>query len=172
MAVISERDDFKFLITGTFLLAINAGYIAAVTFNNFNSTAVSHMTGNVVRNAAFIALGDFLKALQFFILIISFVVGSAFATSIVSGTRRFDLKKPYGMALMVESLILLGAYLTGDHRSYVSDCLASLACGFQNAMCTSYSGAVLRTTHLTGVLTDIGIGIKKFGFNLSYWSGI
>ena len=32
-----------------------------------------------------------------------------------------------------------------------------MACGLQNAMATSYSGAVIRTTHMTGILTDLGI---------------
>ncbi len=35
--------------------------------------------------------------------------------------------------------------------------LVSLACGLQNGMCTTFSGAVIRTTHVTGILTDIGL---------------
>ena len=34
---------------------------------------------------------------------------------------------------------------------------AAFACGLQNALATSYSGAVLRTTHMTGICTDIGL---------------
>jgi uncharacterized membrane protein YoaK (UPF0700 family) len=34
--------------------------------------------------------------------------------------------------------------------------LASAACGLQNAMVSSYSGALVRTTHMTGLVTDIG----------------
>ena len=30
------------------------------------------------------------------------------------------------------------------------------ACGLQNAMCTSHFGAIVRTTHVTGTVTDIG----------------
>ncbi|CAF1188152.1 unnamed protein product [Rotaria sp. Silwood1] len=39
----------------------------------------------------------------------------------------------------------------------LSTYLVSLACGLQNGMCTTFSGAVIRTTHMTGVLTDIGL---------------
>ncbi len=35
--------------------------------------------------------------------------------------------------------------------------LVSLACGLQNGMCTTFSGAVIRTTHVTGIITDIGL---------------
>lgn len=35
--------------------------------------------------------------------------------------------------------------------------MASFACGMQNALVTTYSGAVVRTTHLTGLFTDFGI---------------
>jgi uncharacterized membrane protein YoaK (UPF0700 family) len=35
----------------------------------------------------------------------------------------------------------------------------ALACGLQNAMCTTWSGAVVRTTHFTGTITDTGLVI-------------
>merc|ERR1719330_1315628 len=35
-------------------------------------------------------------------------------------------------------------------------CLAACASGLQNAMCTMHLGAVVRTTHVTGTVTDIG----------------
>jgi uncharacterized membrane protein YoaK (UPF0700 family) len=41
-----------------------------------------------------------------------------------------------------------------DHRAAY---WAALACGIQNAMASSYCGLVLRTTHVTGIVTDIGI---------------
>jgi len=34
-----------------------------------------------------------------------------------------------------------------------------MACGLQNAMATTFSGAVVRTTHLSGMFTDLGIGL-------------
>ncbi len=39
--------------------------------------------------------------------------------------------------------------------------LASAACGLQNAMITTFSGAVVRTTHMTGIITDLGIMIGE-----------
>ena len=37
--------------------------------------------------------------------------------------------------------------------------LAAMACGLQNGMATTYSGALIRTTHLSGMFTDLGIGL-------------
>lgn len=36
-----------------------------------------------------------------------------------------------------------------------------LACGLQNATITSAFGAIIRTTHLTGITTDLGIGLVR-----------
>ncbi|WP_316568022.1 DUF1275 family protein [Myxococcus sp. MxC21-1] len=35
--------------------------------------------------------------------------------------------------------------------------------GLQNALVTRVSGAVVRTTHITGILTDIGIQVVRLG---------
>jgi hypothetical protein len=45
------------------------------------------------------------------------------------------------------------------HRSWLTALCVLLP---QNAMVTAYSGAVLRTTHITGMSTDIGIVIGKY----------
>jgi uncharacterized membrane protein YoaK (UPF0700 family) len=42
--------------------------------------------------------------------------------------------------------------------------LLSLASGIQNATVTSAYGAVVRTTHLTGLTTDFGIGLVRLFF--------
>ncbi|MGL5336251.1 MAG: YoaK family protein, partial [Enterovibrio sp.] len=36
---------------------------------------------------------------------------------------------------------------------------AAAACGLQNAMVTTYSGAIIRTTHLTGIISDLGASV-------------
>ncbi len=43
--------------------------------------------------------------------------------------------------------------------------LICLGCGLQNGMCTTFSGAVIRTTHVTGILTDIGLIIGQAIFH-------
>lgn len=47
---------------------------------------------------------------------------------------------------------------------YIGAYLISLGCGLQNGMCTTFSGAVIRTTHVTGILTDIGLILGQATF--------
>ncbi len=76
----------------------------------------------------------------------------------------FDLRRTYGWALLLEAFFLWISYLVSNRAAaktgwWFSEYFAAIACGMQNALCTSYSGAILRTTHLTGACTDIGISI-------------
>jgi uncharacterized membrane protein YoaK (UPF0700 family) len=59
----------------------------------------------------------------------------------------------------MESLLLIVASRMLKNGEYMGDCLAAMACGLQNAMATHYSGAVIRTTHVTGIITDLGIAV-------------
>lgn len=47
-------------------------------------------------------------------------------------------------------------------RDYLLLILLCLICGIQNGTITSVSKSVLRTTHLTGITTDLGIGLVRF----------
>jgi uncharacterized membrane protein YoaK (UPF0700 family) len=47
------------------------------------------------------------------------------------------------------------ALLTSGHTSGVL--LIAMACGLQNATTSSYFGLMIRTTHVTGTVTDIGV---------------
>ncbi|MNT07349.1 hypothetical protein D3C72_1420490 [compost metagenome] len=47
-------------------------------------------------------------------------------------------------------------------RNYALLVLLCLTCGIQNGTITTVSKSVIRTTHLTGVTTDLGIGIVRF----------
>jgi uncharacterized membrane protein YoaK (UPF0700 family) len=47
-------------------------------------------------------------------------------------------------------------------RNYTLLALLCLTCGIQNGTITTVSKSVIRTTHLTGITTDLGIGIVRF----------
>jgi uncharacterized membrane protein YoaK (UPF0700 family) len=91
------------------------------------------------------------------------VVASFFIGSVLSGAiiRESALKlgRRYGVVLTIESALLFAACQMLMSGNYAGDCLAAMACGLQNAMATHYSGAVIRTTHMTGIITDVGIAV-------------
>jgi len=49
-----------------------------------------------------------------------------------------------------------------NHNNIFGIYSASCACGLQNAMMSTYSGAVVRTTHISGMFTDLGIFFGHF----------
>ena len=59
--------------------------------------------------------------------------------------------------MVIEAALLIAAQLLLNEGLFYAHFLASAACGLQNALATRYSGAVVRTTHLTGIFTDLGI---------------
>ncbi|CAK9069416.1 unnamed protein product [Durusdinium trenchii] len=93
---------------------------------------------------------------QAFGLVGMFVFGAFTCGLLIDKNQvHFGGKSWYGFALVLNGLLLITAALLPD--APICSCyLASMACGLQNAMCTSHFGAVVRTTHVTGTLTDIG----------------
>jgi uncharacterized membrane protein YoaK (UPF0700 family) len=75
----------------------------------------------------------------------------------------------YGVLLFGEASLLLGFFLISRQVDGSSartlDSVALLLCtamGMQNSLVTRLSGAVVRTTHLTGVVTDLGIEMARW----------
>ena len=67
----------------------------------------------------------------------------------------------YGVALLIESVLLFASAYSFHQGSLLGEYFAAAASGLQNAMATTYSGATLRTTHLTGIVTDLGTSIGQ-----------
>ena len=65
----------------------------------------------------------------------------------------------YGVGLLVEAVLLSVAWGCFTFGAAGGDVAASAAAGLQNGLLTTWSGAILRTTHVTGVVTDIGVGL-------------
>lgn len=100
--------------------------------------------------------GNFADALWFLLLILSFIFGS-FVSGYTTGDNKFRLGRAYGNLLLLESCALFVVFFLLKYEVYAAVFAAAFACGLQNAMATSYSGAALRTTHVTGMCTDVGV---------------
>ncbi|MCC7431582.1 DUF1275 domain-containing protein [bacterium] len=156
-----QRDkNYKWIVLGGTILAINAGFINSVSFLGMYHQAVSHTTGNVTRLG--IELANLNKqVLVLFFMLLSFLFGSIVSGLIISGNS-LKLGRRYGIALMVEAFFLFLSIFFLNKQNVFGEYFASVACGLQNAMATTYTGAILRTTHVTGILTDIGVLIGHF----------
>jgi hypothetical protein len=74
----------------------------------------------------------------------------------IVGDSKFTLGAPYGICLAIESATLFASFLFLRKEYVLGEWCAAFAMGIQNAMVTSFSGMAIRTTHMTGLLTDIG----------------
>ncbi|TMP06973.1 DUF1275 domain-containing protein [Pseudoalteromonas sp. S3178] len=149
----------KWVEYGAFALAFIAGIVNAVGLLGFEHQAISHLSGSVTLLGIKL-MSSTSAALLLMSIVLSFMLGSALSGFLLTGGS-LKLGRHYDTLLFIEGLLLLlSAYLL--NQSYVYGItLASAACGLQNALATNYSGAVVRTTHLTGIFTDLGLMLGK-----------
>jgi uncharacterized membrane protein YoaK (UPF0700 family) len=135
--------------------AANAGGFLAV------HQYTSHMSGVVAAMADNLVLGRIRLVLIGFLAVCSFLAGSISTTLLILWARRRRLQSEYALPLLCESMLFAAFAVTTTvlHEQKVAGTIALLcfAMGLQNAMITKLSGSVIRTTHITGMVTDIGI---------------
>lgn len=143
--------------------AVNAGGLFAV------GQYTSHMSGIVAAMADNLALGSLLLVLRGAEAVLAFLSGAYLTTLMIRYSRERSLKSTYSAPLVFEAVLLMlfgltgHAYLQGHPLSW-TPVLLCFTMGLQNAMITKISGAVIRTTHLTGMITDIGISLGRLTY--------
>lgn len=150
-------------LTLTFVAgATNAGGFLAV------GQYTSHMTGVVSTIADALVLGHVLLALGSLSMLLAFLGGAMCTAVLVNWGLRRDLLSAYGLPLLLESLLLLIFGLFGGAINLMGAIFVPLTVlllcfimGLQNAVITKISRAEIRTTHVTGLLTDFGIELGK-----------
>ncbi len=146
----------RWVWAGAWALAFVAGIVNVVGLLGFEHQAVTHITGTTSMLAAALAAHDGAAALHFSAIIGSFVAGTVLSGFLIQDST-LQLGRRYGIALLLESSLLCIAVPLLNRNSIFGIYSASCACGLQNAMVSTYSGAVVRTTHLSGMFTDLGI---------------
>ncbi|AMP39458.1 MULTISPECIES: YoaK family protein [Ralstonia solanacearum species complex] len=147
--------------------AANAGGFLAV------KQYTSHMSGIVSAVADDLVLGDFALVLAGLASLLAFLGGAACTAVLVNWGRRRSTQSAFALPLLLEAALLLGFGLMGaslsQYRVVFVPVTVALLCfmmGLQNAIITKISRAEIRTTHVTGLTTDIGIEIGK----ALYWN--
>lgn len=144
------------------VLPFVAGTVNATGFY-IVGTYTSHVTGSVARVGDDLAQGNKAGALRAMLLVASFFFGALLAAALAERAHKTG-RSPYSGTLEMEALALgviaaLGVTEPkGIHwLNTLTTALLCVAMGMQNALVTNLSGAVVRTTHLTGIVTDMGI---------------
>lgn len=154
-----------------FALAFIAGAANAGAFLAVN-LYTSHMSGIVSSLADHLVLGEFTLALAALGAVLSFLLGAMVSAIMINYGHRRALRSQFALPLLLEASLfllfgLMGSTLAGVTTLFVPATVMLLCfmMGLQNAVITKISGAVVRTTHLTGIITDLGIELGK----LVYW---
>ena len=148
--------------------ALNAGGFLVI------GQYTSHMTGIVSAAADNLVLGEFAMTAGAALALLSFVVGAGTSAWLVNHARRQANPNIYAAPLRIEAALLLVFGIVGaslrPHTLGSMSATAVVLCftmGLQNALVTKISNAEIRTTHITGLVTDIGIELGK----RIYWRG-
>jgi uncharacterized membrane protein YoaK (UPF0700 family) len=144
------------VLAGGWALAFIAGIVNVVGLLGFEHQAISHLTGTTSMLAAALAARDFSAAGRLAAVIGSFLAGTVLSGFVIQDST-LQLGRRYGVALLLESVLLCVSVPLFEHRNVCGVYAAACACGLQNAMVSTYSGAVVRTTHVSGMFTDLGI---------------
>jgi uncharacterized membrane protein YoaK (UPF0700 family) len=142
--------------------ATNAGGFLAV------GQYTSHMTGMVSAMADNIVLGHASLVLAALAGLIAFIVGAMTTAILVNWGMRRSLRSAYSLPLLLEAALLLLFGLLGASLGLQTALLVPLTVlllcfmmGLQNAVISKISHAEIRTTHVTGLVTDLGIELGK-----------
>ncbi|WP_131105311.1 YoaK family protein [Ornithinimicrobium sufpigmenti] len=151
-----------------YLLAWVAGALNSVGFVAVGFYT-SHMTGIVATVADQLVLGGTHLVLFGLVALVAFVLGAMACAHQFNWARRRHRRDRFALVLFVEAVLILivGALaeeVTWVHREWLIVATLGFVMGQQNALITKVSDATIRTTHITGMVTDIGIELGKMTY--------
>ena len=149
------------------MLSWIGGFTNVISFMEFKGVFTSHITGSVTHVGRHFADGEYSDAAFFASLVFMFFCGAMTSSLLLEAARRRGYLSRFVLPFAAEAFLLatfLGvvAFNKKSGESPYLVTLVSFAMGLQNATITRISNAVVRSTHLTGVLTDLGTGVVHF----------
>jgi uncharacterized membrane protein YoaK (UPF0700 family) len=147
------------------LLGLTAGLVNAEGFLGF-SVLTTNITGHAALLAEGIAQQNWANAQVIVLWMLLFLAG-AFTSGLFLSLFGPNQRYSYSIPIVIEIIILVFSALYG--HKYDQSTMSKLifagsllfAMGLQNALVTLVSGSVVRTTHLTGIFTDLGIELAQ-----------
>jgi len=134
--------------------------------------AVQKLTTNVTGHFAFfmeeVIEFDFREAIILFLFVGFYFLGSFCSSLLMEVISRKNTNYTYSIPVLIECMILFSIAIANDllisgHPNIIAFSLL-FAMGLQNALVTKISNSVVRTTHLTGLFTDLGIELSQLFF--------
>lgn len=166
-----KNRTFKHNLEIAIVLSCVAGIVNVTGF-----LALSQLTTNVTGHFALfmsdVADFEFWRGTVYFLYIFSFLFGSFSSSFLIEKFRENRKLNVFVLPTIIESIILIAIAITSNSNTFnypdLIVCLLLFAMGLQNSFVTTISNAVVRTTHLTGLFTDLGIELSQLLFSKVY----
>ncbi len=163
-----NRRSLKHNLKIASLLSFVAGIVNVAGF-----LAVQRLTTNVTGHFAFfvdeVFKLNFWDGFVYFLYIFYFFLGAFTSSFLMELTLRKNENFVHLLPVSIEILILFVIALRGEglvlHHANVIACTLLFAMGLQNSLVTRISNSTVRTTHLTGLFTDLGIDLSQLFFS-------
>lgn len=172
LTVVSHASDELVKTFIACLLAFVAGGVNVVGFLSTEWFA-SHLSGAVTGASAAVSASNRELAMGYATMILSFVCGSACAAWLMAWSQASNMRNDYGVVLLAEGCLLLGLGIGAEPAvqtqfMFVPVLIVALSfvMGMQNALISKLAHASVRTTHVTGMLTDFGVELGRLGKRL------
>lgn len=165
MSGVRSTNEAHFVLLIGLLLSLNAGYINGLCLSGILSEGgsrqqgVSAFTGTYTKSGLALGNGE-VKLFGFEIsLILSFIFGAMISGAMNPKAVPHRLAPSYGPNFVLGSVCMIVSAIMGDLDPHGRTLyyFAAIAMGIQNGMTSLYSANLIRTTHLTGTSTDIGL---------------
>lgn len=153
------------------ILSFVAGIVNVTGFLAFKQLS-TNVTGHFALFISDVSNFEFWKGTVYFLFIFSFLFGSFLSSFLIEKFKQNRKLNVFVLPTIIECLILLSiAILSNTGEIKYPDlvvCLLLFAMGLQNSFVTKISNAIVRTTHLTGLFTDLGIELSQLFFPESH----
>jgi uncharacterized membrane protein YoaK (UPF0700 family) len=149
------------------ILSFVAGIVNVSGFLAFKQLT-TNVTGHFALFIYDVANFDFWKGTIYFLYIFSFLFGSFLSSFLLEKYSENKKLNVFVLPTVLECLVLIYIGLISNfieiEYANLIICLLLFAMGLQNSFVTKISNAVVRTTHLTGLFTDLGIDLSLLCF--------
>ncbi|AUC23419.1 MULTISPECIES: YoaK family protein [Polaribacter] len=149
------------------ILSFVAGIVNVSGFLAFKQLT-TNVTGHFALFIYDVANFDFWKGTIYFLYIFSFLLGSFLSSFLIEKYSENKKLNVFVLPTVIECLVLISIGLISNFMELeyanLIICLLLFAMGLQNSFVTKISNAVVRTTHLTGLFTDLGIDLSLLCF--------
>lgn len=159
---------FTYTLVVAMVFSLNGGYINAVSFAGVWRTGLTHLTGSTTNSAVRLInvpkVGQY-TALDLGAFIVFFGLG-AFVAGFILGPGRMRWGRLQGACWTLFGLAMaLGWYLaprpTDTHLGVPGGLAISFAMGIQNTVTSLFTPLTIRTSHVSGTVLDVGIGLGQ-----------